>query len=234
MAAASRRPAPAARPTCNPGGPGDDVDGDGFTPSQGDCDDCDPFSNPNAVEVIADDGSAPKDEDCDGATDEAPPPACDQGIAIDDLDPLQVPRALDLCKLSAGPKDWGVVSSTWVLADGTPPTTEQLPNFHLGHGFLSAFGVNVKVRAGQSMLALSSGSARAPSDPGYHDVSGFDKGYSGNNPPGFPEESPACPDTMTGAPTTTTPSRSSSASLQRARLLLRLRLLHLRVAQLHL
>jgi hypothetical protein len=186
--------------TCNPGGPGDDVDGDGFTPSQGDCDDCDPFSNPNAVEVIAADGSAPKDENCDGTIDEAPQAPCDQGIDVADLDPMQVPRAVELCKLSTGPKDWGVVSSTWVLADGAAPTDLQLPNFHLGHGFLSAFGANVTVRAGKRMLGLSSGSARAPTDPGYHDVSGFDKGYSGNSPPGFPEESPSCPAVVTGEP----------------------------------
>jgi hypothetical protein len=28
--------------TCNPGGENDDLDGDGFTPKQGDCDDCSP------------------------------------------------------------------------------------------------------------------------------------------------------------------------------------------------
>ena len=161
---------------CKPGGPGDDVDGDGFTPSQGDCDDCDdcdPFSNPNAVEVIADDGSPPKDESCDGTIDEAPQAPCDQDIGLADLDPMQVPRAVELCTLSTGPKDWGVVSSTWVLADGTPPTELHLPNFHLGHGSLSGFGANVTVRAGKRMLGLSSGTARAPTDPDYHDVSGF-------------------------------------------------------------
>ncbi len=189
-----------APPVCNPGGPGDDVDGDGFTPAQGDCDDCDPFSNPNAVEVIAADGSAPKDENCDGTIDEPPAASCDDGIDVADLDPMNVPKAVELCKISRGPKDWGVVSSTWVMADGTPPTALQLPNFHLGHGFLSGFGANVKVRSGKRMVGLSSGSARAPTDPGYHDVSGFDKGYSGKSPPGFPEESPACPDTMTGDP----------------------------------
>src|SRR5690348_8654323 len=36
---------------CVPGGMNDDVDGDGYTPAQGDCEDCDPRRNPNAVEV---------------------------------------------------------------------------------------------------------------------------------------------------------------------------------------
>src|SRR5690348_11599014 len=34
--------------SCTPGGPDDDVDQDGYTPNQGDCEDCDPSRNPNA------------------------------------------------------------------------------------------------------------------------------------------------------------------------------------------
>jgi hypothetical protein len=188
-------------PTCTPGGMNDDVDNDGFTPAEGDCDDCDPFSNPNALEVIATDGSKAKDENCNGKIDEvAPEGTCDQGIDIADLDPLSVPKAVELCKISSGPKDWGVVSAQWVLADGSPPSAADLTNFHLGHGFLSAFGANVKVRAGERMLGLSSGTARGPNDPGYQDVGGFNKGYTGNHPMGFPKESPACPGTTTGEP----------------------------------
>jgi hypothetical protein len=73
-------------------------------------------------------------------------------------------------------------------------------NFHLGHGFLSGFGANVKVRAGERMLGLSSGTARSPDDPGYQDVGGFSKGYTCNNPMGFPKESPACLGSVTGEP----------------------------------
>ena len=188
-------------PTCTPGGMDDDVDSDGFTPKQGDCDDCDPFSNPNSLEVIATDGSAAKDENCNGTLDEVTPQVlCDQGIDVADLDPMMVPKAVELCKISSGPKDWGVVSAQWVLADGSPPSPADLTNFHLGHGFLSKFGANVKVRAGERMLGLSSGTARDPEDPGYQPVSGFSKGYSGNSPSGFPKESPACPGSFTGNP----------------------------------
>ena len=188
-------------PTCTPAGKDDDVDKDGFTPNQGDCDDCDPFSNPNSLEVVATDGSKAKDENCDGTIDEVTPATtCDQGLDIEDLDPMTVPKAVELCKLSTGPKDWGVVSAEWVLADGSPPQAADLENFHLGHGFLSHFGANVKLRAGASMLALSSGSARNIDDPGYHDVQGFDKLYQGNHPAGFPKESPTCPGTTTGEP----------------------------------
>src|SRR5262249_21394044 len=42
--------------------------------------------------------------------------------------------------------------------------------------------------------------ARQPNDPGYQNVQGFDKQYTGNSPMGFPKESPACPGTLTGEP----------------------------------
>lgn len=43
-----------------------DMDGDGFTPNQGDCDDSDPDRGPGAVEIIGDE----IDNDCDGTIDE--------------------------------------------------------------------------------------------------------------------------------------------------------------------
>ena len=112
-------------------------------------------------------------------------------------------KAVDICKTSNGMLDnWGIVSAKWVMADGSPPPTTQpqLDNFHLGHGILSAFGSTVRVRKGVRMLGLSSGTARQPTDPGYQSVQGFDKGYTGGSPMGFPKESPACPGTLTGQP----------------------------------
>jgi hypothetical protein len=189
--------------TCTPGGPNDDVDGDGWTPAQGDCDDCDPNVNPNAVEVPTPPGGTPKDENCNGMVDEAPLPPCDTGLDIASLEPLDAVKAVDLCKMSNGMmNDWGIVSAKWVVADGSPPPTTHpaIDNFHLGHGLLSAFGSTVKVRHGVTMLGLSSGTARQPTDPGYQSVNGFDKGYTSNSPMGFPKESPACPGVMTGQP----------------------------------
>ena len=55
---------------CTPAGPNDDVDKDGFTPNQGDCNDCDPNVNPNAVEVVTEGNEKAYDENCDGQTDE--------------------------------------------------------------------------------------------------------------------------------------------------------------------
>ena len=183
--------------TCTPGGDDDDVDLDGFTPAQGDCDDCDPNQNPNAVEVVTKDGEEPFDEDCDGQVDEVDPP-CDTALAIDEIDPLVAVQAVELCKVSSGTDDWGVVSAKWTMADGSPPPAT--PNFDLGHGLLDGFGPNVTMQRGERMLALSSGTARQPTDPGYKNVQGFDKQYTGAHPQGFPKESPACPGTFTGEP----------------------------------
>jgi hypothetical protein len=181
--------------------PGEDGDHDGFTGLEGDCNDCDPNVNPNAIEVIATTGTdgglpTPVDENCDGMVDNLTPP-CDIGLPVDDNDPMSAARAVDICHVASGPKDWGVVSAKWVLADGSPPPSN--PAFALGHGILTAFGPNVKVQAGGRMLGLSSGTARQVTDPGYQSVGGFDKGYTSNSPMGFPKESPACPNVTTGA-----------------------------------
>jgi len=179
----------------------EDKDKDGWTKADGDCNDCDANVNPGAVEVVAQpdmDGGVPPaaDEDCDGMTDNVA--QCDEALAIDEMDPMQAVKAVDLCKQAVGPKEWGVVSAKWVLPDGSPDNGN--PNFHLGHGVLSAFGTNVNVQGGKKMLALSSGTARQPTDPGYMDVGGFDKMYTSGSPQGFPKESPACPGSLTGQP----------------------------------
>jgi len=180
--------------------PNADDDGDGYSESTGDCNDCDVNVNPGAVDVVGD-KTDPKyqaaDEDCNGTADD-PPANCDSGLPLDSTDPADAARAVDLCKNSTGATDWGIVSAKWVMANGNAPTTD--PDFHLGHGILSAFGPNVTPRAGQRMFVVSSGAARQPTDAGYKSPSGFDKGYTGGHPQGFPKESPACPNVTTGTP----------------------------------
>jgi hypothetical protein len=178
--------------------PNVDGDGDGFTPSDGDCNDCEPLINPNAVETLAPFGDPPADDDCNGVIDDIYP-LCDSGLAVDDPDPLSGAKAVDLCKVSAGPNDWGVVEAKWAQPDGSAPPAG-FPDFHLGHGILSAFGPNVDAQRGVRMLGLSSGAARQPTDPGYHDPTAFAKGYSSGSPQGFPKPSPACPGVVSGAP----------------------------------
>lgn len=185
---------------CDPGGPDDDVDQDGYTPNTGDCHDCDPNVNPNAVEVAGEPGEEAFDEDCDTQFDEVDPP-CDGDIPIDELDPVNAARAIEICKGSAGPGDWGLVSAAWVMADGSPPPTGVTgQRFHVGHGVLDDFGPNVAVQKGAQMVAVSSGSARRPGDPGWQNPDGFDKQFTSGHPQGFPKESPACPGVVTGEP----------------------------------
>jgi hypothetical protein len=183
--------------------PDADMDNDGWTPAQGDCNDCDPNVNPGAIDTITavDGGTILGDEDCDGTPGEVPQP-CDDGLAVDEPDPMNGAKAVELCTPLTDPRKWGLKSAKWVLPDGSPPpaTAPGSTNFPLGFGLLSTFGPNVKVQGGKRMLALSSGSARQPTDPGYHNVSGFDKGYTSNSPMGYPKESPACPGIITGDP----------------------------------
>jgi hypothetical protein len=125
-----------------------------------------------------------------------PAGSCGEVLAINEGDALAAAQSIELCKRAKGPGDWGLVSARWVMADGSPAPAD--PVFHRGHGVLSAFGPNVAPRAGATMLALSSGTARQPTDPGWVDPEGFDKGLLGHHPDGFPKETPACPGVVTG------------------------------------
>lgn len=174
-------------------GPNLDLDQDGWTPAQGDCNDCNAQVNPAAIEAS---GNA-SDDDCDGIIDNVSP-ACDQGLALADNDPMSAAKAVELCKVATGPKGWGVTSAKWVSPDGSPAPVSA--NYDLGHGLLGTFGPNVHVQAGQRMLALSSGTARQPTDPGYQSVGGFDKGLTSSSPPGFPQALASCPGVVTGVP----------------------------------
>jgi hypothetical protein len=183
--------------SCDPGAPDKDNDGDGFTELQGDCNDCNKYVNPNAVEVIAEpdaDGGVPTpaDEDCDGKVDNVLPP-CDDPLVKDSQEPMDAAKAIGLCKF--------VKTAKWVVADGSPPPVDATQNkaFHLGHGLLPNFGTNNKPQEGKTLLVLSSGTARAAGDP-ESIYRTFDKGYTSNPPAGFPKESPSCPNIVTGQP----------------------------------
>jgi len=188
---------------CENPGPKEDFDGDGFAIDDGDCNDCDANVNPGALEAPTKKGEQAFDEDCDKEIDETTDVAsCDDDLALDEADPAVAAKAVGICKASAGPKDWGLVSAKWVLPDGTPPPVGAVlnENFHLGHGVLPQFGKVVKPREGKRMLALSSGTAREPGTTGYKSPQGFSKGFESGQPTGFPKESPACPGTVTGEP----------------------------------
>jgi hypothetical protein len=181
-----------AAPPCDGVDPNVDHDGDGFTGAQGDCNDCTAQMSPAAYDFP---GNG-VDEDCNGKPDDTPT-NCDGALAEDGSDALDGARAMGLCKLAAGAR-WGVKSARWITADGQPLL--QVDPEGIGHGVLPGFGPKVKPQEGAKLLALSSGTARLPGDPGYESVSGWDKGYTTGAPPGYPKESPSCPGVETGEP----------------------------------
>ena len=127
---------------------------------------------------------------CGGACVAGACETCDGELPLDSSDALEAAAALGLCD--------GVIAARWVMPDGTdaPPMAEL---FHLGHGLLPAFGPNIDPREGKKLVAISSGTARQPTDPGFQPPSGFDKQYEGEHPFGYPKESPSCStDVQTG------------------------------------
>jgi hypothetical protein len=179
--------------TCKVTDPKADQDGDGFSPDQGDCNDCDANVNPGAIDVLqTPDGGTPTwgDEDCDGKPGDSAL-ACDTGLALADVDPKNAAKAIELCAQATDTdRRYGVVSAAYVRANGTPVTSPGLQA-----GIQSAFGANVHVQAGQSMLALSTGHARAVGQPDACNGISCLVNATGTAPTGFPQEDPACPPT---------------------------------------
>ena len=164
-------------------GPNDDADKDGFTPSQGDCNDCDANANPGAFDVAGNN----IDEDCNNKPDDTQT-SCDGNITdVAQADPKDGARAMGLCHF-ATPTDkaWGVIDARYVQADGNGT-----PN-PVSHGLLTGFGPNIQPREGKRMLVLSSGTARQPTDAGYKSPMGFEANTTGTAPAGFPIDSPSC------------------------------------------
>ncbi len=170
------------------GNPDVDTDGDGYRLRE-DCNECDPLINRGAFDVA----QSGIDEDCDGHVDNAPL-VCDEGLPIDPTDPLDAVKALGLCKRAEGQSDWGVLSARYLRPDRTFAT----PNLDVG--ILPSFGVNAP-QAGRSMLALSTGYARSPADPGYQSGTSRTKSLIHGAPPGYGNRPFAgCPPVDTGNP----------------------------------
>ena len=176
-------------PPCDGTRPDADLDQDGFRGDQGDCNDCTPHMNPGAFDY-PDNGV---DEDCNGTPDDGSS-LCDDSVAgVDDDDPLSGARAIGICQPQEGDR-WGLVGAEYVRADG------KLGMNPLSHGLLEAFGPNVSPPQGARMLALSSGTARAPTDPGWQSPAGAVMGTTGPTPNGFPVPAPSCPDLIVSDP----------------------------------
>ncbi|WP_433930277.1 choice-of-anchor L domain-containing protein [Sorangium cellulosum] len=173
--------------------PNADSDGDGFTPAGGDCNDADGNVNPGAieVEVTEPDASgqvpAPADEDCDGVVDNVAPP-CDEGLALEDFDPMNGARAIDLCAVASREDGrWGVLSARYVRGNGSPAARSPAV------GLFDGFGPNVHVQGGARLLALSTGRARLPDHRDACWTESCSSYGPGAAPPGFPQDNPDCP-----------------------------------------
>lgn len=165
------------------GDPNKDYDGDGFA-LKDDCNECDVNSNRGAYDVP---GNG-IDEDCSGKADDDST-ECDDGLALDGTDAFDGAKAIGLCKRAKDDKMWGVLKAEWVTPDGKPQP------YPLSEGILSKFGVNTPL-AGKRMLAISSGAARDPSDPGYEgsqwSKSGDSYAAPHGTPAGYPKASKSC------------------------------------------
>jgi len=116
---------------------------------------------------------------------------CDGALSTTDTDPVHGAAAIDLCTPSDGSSE-GLVEAAYGNSDFSSPLSS-LTNGLLGVGLLASFGPNVVPQVGARMLALSSGTARAPSDSGYvAPGQGFSKQFSSPAPPGFPAPIGAC------------------------------------------
>ncbi len=165
--------------------PPPDLDGDGWSVQDGDC--CDAAAgcaqphlvNPGAFEYP---GNG-VDDDCDPTTDDnVATPTCSSAALMTPTTAVALAQALDVCTTTTQnaplpQRTWGLISATVTLADGT--TFNAANDVQLG--VLSAYGSFVTPQRGTTMAALSSGTARAPNNPGYvHPQNGTMAGQTGS------------------------------------------------------
>lgn len=98
------------------------------------------------------------DDDCDGMIDNVE--ICDMGIASDTADPMNLAKAMDICRTTtqSDTTHWGVIEANLSLANGTGLAS---PN---AHAVRSHFGTNVLPKAGGALLELSTGMAAGLGD----------------------------------------------------------------------
>lgn len=159
-----------------------DHDGDGLSFAQGDCNDCNAKMRPGFMDTP---GNG-LDDDCSGKADDDGA-VCDAALTLTSTSPYDAAKAIGLCtKVTAQSGAWGLLDAKWSKPDGSVITNPE------SWGLLPKLGTNV-APAGTAMLALSTGTARGPSDPGYQSPdNGYDKSYTHGTPPGQPKRSSTC------------------------------------------
>ena len=126
--------------SCKVTDPNADMDHDGWSTAQGDCNDCDPNVNPGAIDVLhmGDGGSYWGNESCAGMPGANAKP-CDMGLQLADTDPNNGAKAIELCATATmNDKKYGVLSAQYVRANGTPYAS---PGLQVG--IEPSFGTNV-------------------------------------------------------------------------------------------
>ena len=122
---------------------------------------------------------------------------CDDGLALASTSADDAAKAIGLCtKAAPTGKGWGVLSARFAKPDGSATIN------NLSWGLLPKLG-SILAPSGKVMLALSTGAARGPTDPGYVSPgTGYDKGYTHGAPNGQPKRSSVCAvdDAAPGAP----------------------------------
>lgn len=168
----------------------EDKDKDGFSINEGDCDDCDATVNPNAIDTPAmstADGTVPEaDNNCDGKI--TLNETCDQNLALNNVEPKNAAKAIDICRTTTKGKGWGLLSARYIGADGASSRT---PGLQVG--LRSTFGPNVHTRLGDAMLGLSTGHMRVPGEADACPDQNCATTNPGKPPPGFPQTVPGCP-----------------------------------------
>ncbi len=125
------------------------------------------------------------DEDCSGKEDDAAA-NCDSTVTdIADSVPLHAAQVLGLCRIAEN-GSWGVLDASYVMADGSDGMAP------LSHGILPGYGI-LGPREGERLLALSSGTARRPGDPGYLPPTEGMMWSQSETPPGHPAQPTQCP-----------------------------------------
>ncbi|MEZ4293437.1 MAG: choice-of-anchor L domain-containing protein [Polyangiaceae bacterium] len=178
-----------------------DLDNDGWTTCEGDCNDANPLVNPGAFEVtytLVDNDNNPNtppvvmpggngvDDDCNPNTPDATEPAaCSTVAKLSGVSAEDVAKAMDLCQTAtANPpkpqKTWGLLSAAYKLASGADPGG-QLTNFQNAqaaimtqYGYLNGNPAtpNNPPKKGPTMAGISSGRMRYTGQTGFASPNG--------------------------------------------------------------